>query len=353
MLVGGAALSRMFTRRKIAAAYSGEVLYAPDAMSGLALANQLVDESKREGVLAKASAEDARLASKAANPRPAPQRKKTSEPVPLLSSLPAPPDFDLHQLEDIPVDTVWRWINPRMLYGKHLGLKGDFDAKLAAGDETARKIHDALEPIREEARGGRMKLRAQWRWFAAAGQGDVLSIGNGDSDPGPVHWTLPRARGGGVGLPDYVARPGPDGLPRDAVALFVVSAGEGIRGWAEDLKNAGNYLQSHALQALALESAEALAEWLHSRLRGQWGFPDAPDATMLSRFKARYHGRRYSPGYPACPDLTLQRGVWQLLQPDSIGVELTSGDMMDPEASVSALVLHHPDARYFTTQEDE
>jgi 5-methyltetrahydrofolate--homocysteine methyltransferase len=133
----------------------------------------------------------------------------------------------------------------------------------------------------------------------------------------------------------------------------VVTAGEGIRGWAEELKDAGDYLKSHALQSLALESAEALAEWLHSRLRGQWGFPDAADATMLSRFKARYHGKRYSPGYPACPDLSLQRSFWTLLQPEDIGVELTDGDMMDPEASVSAFVLHHPDARYFTAQEDE
>jgi 5-methyltetrahydrofolate--homocysteine methyltransferase len=74
---------------------------------------------------------------------------------------------------------------------------------------------------------------------------------------------------------------------------------------------------------------------------------------MLSRFKARYRGRRYSPGYPACPDLALQQGVWQLLNPSAMGVQLTSGDMMDPEASVSALVLHHPQARYFTAEEGE
>ena len=74
---------------------------------------------------------------------------------------------------------------------------------------------------------------------------------------------------------------------------------------------------------------------------------------MLSRFKARYRGRRYSPGYPACPDLSLQRDFWQLLEPQAIGVDLTEGDMMDPEASVSALVLHHPDARYFAAEVDE
>jgi 5-methyltetrahydrofolate--homocysteine methyltransferase len=353
MLVGGAALTRSFTHRKIAAVYSGEVLYAPDAMAGLALANRLVDDSKRDALLTEVAAEGAKLAIKADTPRTPLVRKKTEQAVTTLTTLPAPPDFDLHQLEDIPVDTVWRWINPRMLYGKHLGLKGDFDAKLAAGDATAVKIQEALEPLREEARAGRMKLRAQWRWFKASSDGDVLRVEPGEPGGSPVLWTLPRARGGGVGLPDYFAPLGPDGQSRDAVALFVVSAGEGIRTWAEDLKNAGLYLQSHAVQALALESAEALAEWLHSRLRGQWGFPDDPSATMLSRFKARYRGRRYSPGYPACPDLALQQGFWRLLEPEAIGVELTSGDMMDPEASVSALVIHHPEARYFTAEEDE
>jgi len=353
MLVGGAALSRSFTRRKIAAAYAGEVIYARDAMSGLSLANRLVDDSARDDLLRELEEEDVEVAKNSSAKDKRAVRSKTSEALRPLGDLPAPPDFDLHQLDNIPVDTVWRWINPKMLYGKHLGLKGDFEAKLAAGDPASIKIHEALEPIRQEARAGRMKLRAQWRWFAAAGEGDILHIEPSDPDCPPVRWTLPRARGGGVGLPDYVAPVDADGRPHDSVGLFVVSAGEGIRSWAQELKEAGLFLQCHALQALALESAEALAEWLHSRLRGHWGFPDDPAATMLSRFKARYRGRRYSPGYPACPDLSLQQGVWQLLNPSAIGVQLTSGDMMDPEASVSALVLHHPEARYFAAEEDE
>ena len=146
------------------------------------------------------------------------------------------------------------------------------------------------------------------------------------------------------------AQPARAGEPRDAVALFVVSAGDGVREWAEELKGSGSYLKSHAVQALALETAEALAEWLHSRIRGHWGFPDPPDQTMEERFKARYRGKRYSPGYPACPDLSMQQGIWQLLAPDTLGIELTEGDMMDPEASVSALVLHHPQARYFAAE---
>ena len=82
-----------------------------------------------------------------------------------------------------------------------------------------------------------------------------------------------------------------------------------------------------------------------------WGFPDPPTTTMHDRFTSKYHGKRYSFGYPACPNLEDQQGVWQLIQPDDIGVSLTEGMMMEPEASVSAIVFHHPDCAYFTADE--
>ena len=105
---------------------------------------------------------------------------------------------------------------------------------------------------------------------------------------------------------------------------------------------------SHGLQALAIETAEGCAEWLHRRIREDWGFPDPPEMTMAQRFTSRYRGKRYSSGYPACPNLEDQAGIWKLLKPEEIGVQLTEGFMMDPEASVSALVFHHPDCTYFS-----
>jgi 5-methyltetrahydrofolate--homocysteine methyltransferase len=90
---------------------------------------------------------------------------------------------------------------------------------------------------------------------------------------------------------------------------------------------------------------------LHARLRTQWGFPDPPALTMADRLKARYRGLRVSPGYPACPELTDQRTIFSLLGPERIALSLTEGCMMDPEASVSALVFHHPEAKYFKADE--
>ena len=100
-----------------------------------------------------------------------------------------------------------------------------------------------------------------------------------------------------------------------------------------------------------LETAEAAAEWVHRHLRAEWGFPDPETMTMQERWSARYRGKRYSFGYPACPNLDDQEGIWRLLSPDEIGVQLTEGFMMEPEASVSALVFHHPDCTYFAVGE--
>jgi 5-methyltetrahydrofolate--homocysteine methyltransferase len=105
---------------------------------------------------------------------------------------------------------------------------------------------------------------------------------------------------------------------------------------------------SHVLQAVALELAEAAAEWLHRRIREAWGLPDPPDLPMADRLRGRYRGKRFSFGFPACPDLNGQEVLFRLLKPERIGVTLTEGLMMDPEASVSAVAVHHPEARYFT-----
>ena len=128
-------------------------------------------------------------------------------------------------------------------------------------------------------------------------------------------------------------------------AIFVVTAGEGIREKSEERKIGGEFVRAHGVQALAIESAEACAEWLHRRIREDWGFPDSESMTMQDRFTSRYRGK------PACPNLDDQLGIWKLLQPGDVGVELTEGMMMDPEASVSGLVFHHPDCAYFSAGE--
>jgi 5-methyltetrahydrofolate--homocysteine methyltransferase len=190
-----------------------------------------------------------------------------------------------------------------------------------------------------------MRVRAVYRWFPVRAEGNTVVVLDPASGRELERIDFPRQRTGeGLCLADYVlSEDGPD-----HVGFFVTTAGEGIRERVQTLKEAGHYLESHVLGALAVETAEAAAEWLHAEMRRLWGFPDPEGMTMAERFRCAYRGCRYSFGYPACPDLSDQSKLFRLLDPRAVGVELTEGYMMDPEASVSALVFHHPDARYFS-----
>jgi 5-methyltetrahydrofolate--homocysteine methyltransferase len=252
-----------------------------------------------------------------------------------------------------------------MLYGRHLGVKGHLVRqidKLSQGQERARwereepksyAIWKAVETLKEEhSRDPKHPLlnpRAVFQFFRASATGNRVALFRSDSKE-PYSFEFPRQPGAdGLCLADYVQQSrSPSSMTEDNVAMFVVTAGEGVREQAEKWKRDGDYLKSHILQALALETAEAYAEWLHSQIRKMWGFADDPNMTMLERFQAKYRGKRYSFGYPACPRLDDQAGVIELLSPKDIGVELTEGFMMEPEASVSAIVFHHPQAQYFS-----
>jgi 5-methyltetrahydrofolate--homocysteine methyltransferase len=240
---------------------------------------------------------------------------------------------------------IWPWINPQALFHRHLGLKGKWEELWERRDERAMELSRVVRALQSEAEGGRMRAGAVWQWFRAESEGNTLRILAPDGRPLEELTFRRQAKGDGLCVADWV---NPKGAAPDHVGLFVTTAGEGVRAWAEALKAAGSYLDSHAAQALALETAEAYAECLHADLRAAWGFPDPPEMTMADRFRTRYRGVRVSFGYPACPDLEDQRKLWRLLRPEEIGVQLTDGDMMDPEASVSALVFHHPDAAYFS-----
>jgi len=347
ILVGGAALTNNFTRRKIGPAYHGLVAYARDAMNGLDLANQIMDPVRRAGLLQLIADQEAALSGEIRpDPIISPAVTVRSASVPIQERPPEPPDYDRHVLKNIRLDEVWAYLNPAMLYGKHLGLRGGrFEDLIAQGDDKALMLQGVLDKLKTRARQGAMEVQAVYQHFRAVSAGNRLSLLDHRTGLAVAHLDFPRQVGGdGLCLADYA---NPQGAAPDNVCLFVVAAGKGIRDQYEMYKRDGEYLLSHAVQALAIETAEAAAEWLHTRFRAQWGFPDGLQMTMRDRFQARYHGKRYSFGYPACPDLGLQRPLFDLLRPEEIHVTLTEECMMEPEASVSALVFHHPEARYF------
>ncbi|HEY1435080.1 MAG TPA: vitamin B12 dependent-methionine synthase activation domain-containing protein, partial [Thermoanaerobaculia bacterium] len=346
MLVGGAALSQKFTDHRIAPAYGGLVAYAEDAMRGLALADRILSGEAARGELAVEA--DKRRAAIAATARP-------DEEIPLSAPAVRSPEVEVvaglslpeteeRVLPALDLGEIWRYLNPHMLYAKHLGLRGSYWRLKEAGDSKLAELEKVIAKVQA---AGWLSARAMYRYFPARSEGNTLFLAaRGGVE---ARFAFPRqVAGERLCLADFV-RPAERGAHADSVGLFITTAGEGVRARAEQLKTAGEYLLCHALQALAVETAEAAAEWLHARLRAAWGFPDRAETTMLDRFQGRYRGKRYSFGYPACPELADQATLFELLDGRKIGVALTEGFMMDPEASVSALVLHHPQARYFAT----
>ncbi|MCW5978152.1 MAG: methionine synthase [Bryobacteraceae bacterium] len=349
LLVGGAALSDKFTRTKIAPAYAAPTLYAKDAMSGLRLLNSLMDPASRDEVLRAHTHTEAPQEQERPAAGEAPRLQRRSPKVRTDIPKPAAPYLN-RRVRSIPnLGEIWSYVNPYMLYGKHLGFKGNFEKALAERDPKALDLFHEVERVKHEA-ATFMKARAVWQFFEAESEGNTIHLFEpGAGSPAHSFHFGRQEKEDGLSLADYILEADEGG--RDHIALFVVTAGEGIRERAEEAKAAGEYFLSHALQALGLETAEACAEWLHRRIREDWGFPDPPSTTMKERFTSKYRGKRYSFGYPACPDLQDQQGIWKLLRPEEIGVHLTEGMMMDPEASVSALVFHHPDCAYFTVAE--
>jgi 5-methyltetrahydrofolate--homocysteine methyltransferase len=349
LLVGGAALSDKFTRTKIAPAYREAVCYAKDAMTGLRLMNELMDPAQREAtVRAHTFTEETAGARPEVVPVAGTDARRSRR---VRVDLPVPPapylDRKVRRVPDL--GEIWSYINPQMLFGRHLGFRGNFEKAVADRDPRALELRDQMEELRRDAKQW-MKVQAVWQFFEVERDGNaILFFEKEGREPLHVFRFGRQPRPEGLCLSDYVL-PAADGR-RDHIALFVVTAGAGIRARSEEAKNAGHYFRSHGLQALALETAEGCAEWLHRRIREDWGFPDPPAMTMHDRFTAKYRGKRYSFGYPACPNLEDQEGIWKLLRPEEIGVQLTEGMMMDPEASVSALVFHHPDCAYFSVSD--
>jgi 5-methyltetrahydrofolate--homocysteine methyltransferase len=349
LLVGGAALSEKFTKNKIAPSYSAPTLYAKDAMTGLRLMNEIMDPKMREQVLQAHTAGGAIDIEVSVQLERAPAGGARSTKVRADIPLPPAPYLD-RRVRQVPhLTEIWSYINPYMLYGRHLGYKGPFEQRLAEREPKALELFHQMEEVKHEAAQW-MKVRAVWQFFEAARDGNAIDLFAPRAES-PLHTFRfgRQAKADGLCLSDYLLD-AEDGR-RDHIALLVTTAGESVRERSEHAKAAGEYFKAHAIQALAVESAEGCAEWLHRRIREDWGFPDPPTLTMHERYTSRYRGKRFSFGYPACPNLDDQQAIWKLLRPEEIGVRLTEGMMMEPEASVSALVFHHPDCAYFTASE--
>ena len=374
VLVGGAALSNRFTRLRIAPEYGGLVAYASDAMTGLALANTIQEADERAQLVASLEAETEEMLNDNAA-RASSEEAREAVPSAQLRHdfpIPNPPDLRLHVITDYNLEEIFDYINPQMLYVRHLGYKGRFAEDLAAdpGSEKGKAAIDLRDSVRrvEDLVLARSDITADavFKFFPCRSDGQQLLIYSPDGATVLERFYFGRqSQRDGLCLSDYVLPLSPSGSEAevrvgsgldgmDYVGMFVTTIGAGVRRLAERWMAEGQFLNAHVLQALALESAEGFAELLHQQLRQMWGIGDPAGITPYDLFRTQYRGQRFSFGYPACPRLEDQEQLFRLLEVSShLDVELTEGYMMDPESSVSALVMHHPDAKYFNLSEQD
>jgi len=340
VIIGGAAINRKFGYKTLflgdGSPYAGGVYYAKDAFEGLEIVEQLVVPERKErlqaAVVAKALA--ARDAAAAPPPSPAvPGRRSAVQPV---AHPPAPPFWGVRVVPagDVHLRDVWPHLDLAELFKLQWGVRGDKETyERLVRDEFGPR----LEALKSEALAhGWLAPKVVYGYFPCHAEGDALLVLD------PVHRREPLARfvfprqpdERHLCLADYF-RPEPGS---DVVAFQVVTVGAEASRLADEWNRAGDYARSLYLHGLGVETAEALAELWHRRVRAELGLADG-------------QGKRYSPGYPAWPRLEDQRLLWKLLDPGrAIGVSLTEADQMVPEASTSAIVLHHPEAVYYAVR---
>ena len=278
ILVGGAALSNRFTRLRIAPEYDGLVAYAQDAMSGLALANTIQDADERQKLAADIEAETDELIS-SAQAREAPEGTGAPPAVDPARvghdfDVPNPPDLRLHVITDYDLTELFPYINPQMLYVRHLGYKGRFAEALEREESDALELRDQVRRV-EDIMLAHPDIRANavFKFFPCRSDGQTLLIYSPDGETVLESFYFGRqSQREGLCLADY-ARPLGAGQP-DYVAMFTTTIGPGVRALADEMRERGEFLNSHILQVLALESAEAFAELLHKQIRQMWGIGD-------------------------------------------------------------------------------
>jgi 5-methyltetrahydrofolate--homocysteine methyltransferase len=340
VIIGGAAINRRFGYRshfaQDGAPYAGGVFYAKDAFEGLDIVEALTDAGRREKlrdeVLQKALADRARPAEPTLAPAPA-RRPAGVRPAPRV---PVPPFWGPRVVPPgtVALADLWPHLDLAELFKLQWGVK-------AKGAEYERLIREEfgprLEALKAEAEGqGWLSPKVVYGYFPCHAEGNDLVVLE------PVHrrtelvrLSLPRQPDDrNMCLADWFREePG-----SDVVAFQVVTMGDLATHLSTEAQDRGDYTRALFLHGLAVEAAEALADLWHRRIREELALP-------------KDQGKRYSPGYPSWPDLAEQRKVWRLLEPDrTLGVMLTDAHQMVPEQSTSAVVLHHPDAIYFTVR---
>ncbi|MFN8219159.1 MAG: vitamin B12 dependent-methionine synthase activation domain-containing protein [Fimbriimonadales bacterium] len=351
VILGGAALTRSYVEQDLSAIYKGKVFYAQDAFEGLRLMEQLGGAAP----VAEAEPEDTvyeRVRSHrldVLDPELYTFRGERSEVVP-VSTPPKLPFYGARKFERFDLFEVFKYVNPVALF------RGQWQFRREEGlDNPAfnRWLEENARPIFERLQRDLSKVlrpRVKWGYFPCASEGNDLIVFADDYQTERLRFTFPRQRDGRrLCLSDFFLplpkNPSSENL--DTVGFSIVTVGSEVSARERELFARGDYQEYLYTHGMGVETAEALAEYWHRQIRMEMGIDDQEPEDMRLLFSAKYHGARYSFGYPACPNLEDQAKLFELLQPQDIGIELSEEFMLVPEQSTSAIIVHHPEAKYF------
>jgi 5-methyltetrahydrofolate--homocysteine methyltransferase len=372
VMLGGAALTRQYVETDCLAAYGGSrVAYARDAFDGLGLMDKIMTGGFDQLVESAA----AKAKSKPTNTRRAAMRvvpqdggvspdgavaPGTARPIDyeelklrkaeLLRGVPVPkpPFYGASLIEKVPLKTLVSYLNERMLYQFHWGYRKEgrkLDEYLAWARKELRPITTRL--LKQAAEEGILQAKAAYGYWKCAAEGNDVILFDESGAQEVARFAFPRQnKPGGLCIADFFRDVSSN--ERDVIGLQVVTMGHAASETARRWFAENRYQDYLYLHGLGVEMTEALAEYVHKRVRAELGFAgeDARDVDAL--LAQGYRGSRYSFGYPACPNLADQGQLLGLLGADRIGVGLSDGDMLEPEQSTSAIIVHHPQAKYFS-----
>jgi 5-methyltetrahydrofolate--homocysteine methyltransferase len=360
VMLGGAALTRRYVEEDCVKAYeAGRVAYARDAFDGLDLMDKIVggrfdthlDEVRRKNESRPVNR--TRKLGRAADPRPL--RPVDAEEIRLRRAeltrsvpVPEPPFWGPRTIQQVPVKAVVPYLNERMLYQFQWGYRKDGKSLAEYRDWAKDELRPVLRRILDIAiREEILAPQAAYGYWRCAAEGNDVVLFEIDGEREVARFSFPRQnKDGGLCISDFF-RDVAEGS-RDVIGLQVVTIGRRASEAAREWFAENRYQDYLYLHGVSVEMAEALAEYVHKRIRGELGFAAEEARDPEAMLNQGYRGSRYSFGYPACPNLADQKQLLALLRAEEIGLTLTEEDQLDPEQSTSAIVVHHPQAKYFS-----
>jgi 5-methyltetrahydrofolate--homocysteine methyltransferase len=361
VMLGGAALTRNYVEDDCVRAYeSGRVAYARDAFDGLTLMDKVVTgqfdshlatiQVKRQG---KATNQRRKLGQPVENhegPVDVAAAQARRERLADNVAVPTPPFWGPRVIEHVPLKTLVPYLNERMLYQLQWGYRKD-GKRLDEFKEWAKKeLRPVLFRMLETcAKENILMPQAVYGYWKAAAEGNDVILFEPDGTTEVARFTLPRQnKADGECIADFFRDVSHGPQDRDVVGLQVVTMGQHASEVARDWFAQDRYQDYLYLHGISVEMAEAMAEYVHKRIRAELGFSAEDDRDIEKMLQQGYRGSRYSFGYPACPKLEDQDQLLRLLKAEQIGVVLSDEFQLHPEQSTSAIVVHHPRAKYFS-----